>query len=127
MDLTNEEFTQQYLGTYSKTSYDPVHMYGDIAENIDWREKNAVTEVKNQGQCGSCWAFSAIGSLEGVHAIKTGNLEEFSEQALVDCSKSKDGNQGCNGGLMDYAFDYVEKNGIPAETAYPYKGRNGTC
>ena len=99
-------------------------MTGDIAASVDWREKGAVSAVKNQGQCGSCWAFSAVGALEGLNAISSGKLEEFAEQALVDCSKN--GNQGCSGGLMDYAFSFTEQ-GIPLESDYQYTGRNGAC
>jgi len=95
------------------------------ADEIDWVAKGAVTPVKNQGQCGSCWAFSSTGALEGLNFIKTGKLESFSEQYLVDCSKN--GNNGCNGGLMDYAFEYVEEHGIPLESDYKYTARDGYC
>jgi len=90
---------------------------------VDWRTKGAVTPVKNQGQCGSCWAFSTIGNLEGQHFKTTGKLESFSEQMLVSCSKQ---NSACQGGLMDYAFDYVSTvGGIALEANYGYVSGSG--
>jgi len=95
----------------------------EAASSIDWRTKGAVTDVKDQGQCGSCWSFSTTGALEGAYAIKNGKLVAFSEQQLVDCDKLGNGGRdhGCNGGIMDNAFDWIGKNnGLCTEDDYPY-------
>eukprot|EP01006_Ploeotia_vitrea_P047442 TRINITY_DN67127_c1_g1_i1.p2 TRINITY_DN67127_c1_g1~~TRINITY_DN67127_c1_g1_i1.p2 ORF type:complete len:133 (-),score=14.52 TRINITY_DN67127_c1_g1_i1:319-717(-) len=98
----------------------------DIANDVDWRNDGAVTGVKDQGRCGSCWAFSTTGNLEGLDKIAKGQLDSFSEQQLVDCSWGY-GNMGCNGGLMDNAFEYVGDKGITTEDQYPYKGKDQRC
>lgn len=134
-DLTTEEFAKTHFGyqkpekPWGNLKHLGTHVYsgGPLADSVDWTTKGAVTAVKNQGQCGSCWSFSTTGSLEGAHEIATGKLVSMSEEMLVDCSKQ---NHGCQGGSMDLAFEYVETNGICTESSYPYTaggGRSGTC
>merc|ERR1719440_2777211 len=130
-DMTNAEFVRKMNGFNARAMPKKdlnVELFdtSNLADSVDWTTKNAVTPVKNQGQCGSCWAFSTTGSTEGAYAIKTGTLKSFSEQELVDCAQSF-GNQGCNGGLMDNGFRYIEAKGDTLESTYAYTAKTGTC
>eukprot|EP00227_Mantoniella_beaufortii_P011945 CAMPEP_0197583560 /NCGR_PEP_ID=MMETSP1326-20131121/6440_1 /TAXON_ID=1155430 /ORGANISM="Genus nov. species nov., Strain RCC2288" /LENGTH=402 /DNA_ID=CAMNT_0043147801 /DNA_START=205 /DNA_END=1413 /DNA_ORIENTATION=+ len=132
-DLTTEEFKTMlgYKHTLmdAKPPVDPATWeFADVAPkpSVDWVKAGAVTAVKNQGQCGSCWAFSTTGSVEGIHAIKTGKLLAVSEEELVSCSHN--GNMGCSGGLMDNAFKWIVKNkGIDTEADWAYTAAAGKC
>jgi C1A family cysteine protease len=135
-DLTEEEFAARFVGglnlkpksrSLRATNYAPLNTTANPA-SVDWTTKGAVTPIKNQEQCGSCWAFSTTGSVEGAWFLSNGTLPSLSEQQLVDCSTAE-GNQGCNGGLMDDAFQYIIDNkGITTEDAYPYSASGpNTC
>ena len=95
------------------------------ADSLNWVDAGAVTPVKDQGQCGSCWAFSSTGSLEGAHFVASGELLSFSEQQLVDCSTIRYGNLGCNGGLQTGAYNYYKSHAAELESVYPYTSGNG--
>jgi len=131
-DLNTEEFGAQMCGykpelRTTAVFADEVEDAGFVGASVNWVTAGAVTPVKDQGQCGSCWAFSATGAIEGAVFIAKKTLTSVAEQQLVDCAGSH-GNQGCNGGLMDYAFDYVIANkGIGSEASYKYTARDGTC
>ncbi|XP_007037812.2 PREDICTED: vignain [Theobroma cacao] len=136
-DMTNHEFRNAYAGSKIKhhrmfqgtprgTGSFMYENVDRVPPSVDWRKKGAVTAVKDQGQCGSCWAFSTVVAVEGINQIKTNKLVSLSEQELVDCDTEE--NQGCNGGLMDIAFDFIQKKGgITTETNYPYEAEDGTC
>ena len=132
-DLTPQEFREQYVGglkaevgsygckTFSSTA-------SGAPSSIDWRSKNAVTSVKDQGQCGSCWTFSATGAVEGAWSISKGQLVDLSEQELVDCATGVSyGSHGCSGGTMEGAFKFVIEHGQCSLASYPYTAKDGNC
>ncbi len=127
-DLTQEEFQTSYLSTFPRVGmYESTYLPTDDLPNaIDWRDQNAVTQVKNQKSCGSCWAFSAIGAIESAWAISHNELVVLSEQQLVDCS-DKYGNLGCDGGFMVNAFEYVKDQGVSFSADYEYEGYRTEC
>jgi C1A family cysteine protease len=141
-DLTVEEFKSLHSGCYQSNTervqnqqaqqfrqkLNPYHQIDyrvlNLPDSVDWRQKGAVTDVKNQEQCGSCWAFSTTGALESLHYINSGQLLSFSEQQIVDCDKT-DG--GCEGGLPAQAFEYTANAGVETEQDYPYQAADGKC
>ncbi|XVF87342.1 hypothetical protein PTKIN_Ptkin18bG0112400 [Pterospermum kingtungense] len=135
-DLTNEEFHSLYTGYKNQpfesmsSSKPSTFCYGNLTAVptvVDWREKGAVTSVKDQGTCGCCWAFSAVAAIEGATKLKKGKLISLSEQQLVDCDINGE-DEGCEGGLMDNAFRFIKSNrGLTTEANYPYQGSEGTC
>ncbi|PON52002.1 Cysteine Protease [Parasponia andersonii] len=139
-DLTPGEFRRKFLGLKrlrlpTDAQKAPILPTNDLPTDFDWRDQGAVTEVKNQGSCGSCWSFSTTGALEGAHFLATGELVSLSEQQLVDCDHVCDPEEagscdaGCNGGLMTNAYEYTLKaGGLQREEDYPYTGTDrGPC
>lgn len=132
-DLSNQEYHSKYLGV----KVDPHQMMvrasnryaprsaDNLPESIDWRKQGAVVGVKDQAECDGCWAFSTIAAVEGINKIVTGNLTALSEQELLDCDRTI--NAGCDGGLTEYAFEFIVNNGIDTEEDYPFRGSNSTC
>jgi C1A family cysteine protease len=135
MDMSREEFQAQYIsGIQGEITKGDAYLGqleysgAELPDDVDWSDSahGAVTDIKDQGSCGSCWAFSTTGSLEGRTQIATGQLTALSEQQFVDCD-TKFGDQGCNGGLMDNAFQYAMQADICTESSYSYKGKGGSC
>ncbi|KAG6585186.1 hypothetical protein SDJN03_17919, partial [Cucurbita argyrosperma subsp. sororia] len=136
-DMSNYEFVNVYARS-NITHYRRLHgkrresasgfMYEkatDLPSFIDWRERGAVSDIKDQGRCGSCWAFSAVAAVEGINQIKTNQLLSLSEQELLDCNTR---NRGCYGGFMETAYNFIRRNGgIASENNYPYRGARGSC
>jgi len=131
-DLSSDEFSSRFAGVkrpenfYQGAAFRGNHTYEgeDLPEQVDWTQKSAVTEVKNQQKCGSCWSFAAAGALEGAYAIATGKLDSLSEQQFVDCD-SKD--HGCQGGLPSMAYQYAQDNALCTYSSYSYTATQGTC
>ncbi|PPS17593.1 hypothetical protein GOBAR_AA02983 [Gossypium barbadense] len=133
-DMTNHEFmsTRSSKVSHYRMLHGPRQMTDfrhdktdNLPPSIDWWTKGAVTGIKDQGKCGSCWAFSTVVAVEGINKIKTGELVTLSEQELVDCDKE---NQGCEGGLMEQAFQFIKQSdGITTENYYPYRAKDESC
>ncbi|XP_067687211.1 cathepsin L-like proteinase isoform X2 [Haliotis asinina] len=119
-DCFNEEVWASSANPYAYNTSD------GLPDRVDWSQKGYVTSVKNQGRCGSCWAFAAVGALEGQQYKKNKKSVNLSPQYLVDCS-SPQGNRGCSGGLPTKAYAYVILKGIATDKSYPYRGVAGAC
>ena len=129
-DLTQQEFAKIYLNlnydAMAVANFNPAHpSFSNAApDSFDWRDKGLVTPVRDQGMCGSCWAFSTVANLEGLYYKLKGVAVDLSEQNLVDCDTY---DSACNGGLMEYAFQWIKENGMETEEDYPYTGYKGSC
>lgn len=130
-DLMEDEFVAQYTGLLaSPPSLSDVNLgtlleVASLDDEVDWVKNGVVNPIKNQGQCGSCWAFSTVGTLESAYKISTGKLYSLAEQQLVDCDRSDD---GCSGGWPHTAYDsYYSNAGVCSELSYQYTGRDGSC
>jgi C1A family cysteine protease len=132
-DLSEDEFVAKYTGLLAKPlSLSDVDL-GALPEaelfddEVDWVQKGAVNPIKDQGQCGSCWAFSTMGTLESAYKISTGQLHSLAEQQLVDCDWDDD---GCSGGWPHTALEsygYLSKAGVCSESSYAYTAKKGYC
>jgi cathepsin F len=129
-DLTQQEFAKIYLNlnydAFAVANFNPAHAsFSNAApDSFDWRDKGYVTPVRDQGSCGSCWAFATVANLEGLYFKLKGQAVDLSEQILVDCDTY---DSACNGGLMEYAFQWLIENGMETEEDYPYTGYKGSC
>jgi KDEL-tailed cysteine endopeptidase len=141
-DLSIIEFEKQYLSFTSDNEYKTLSLDKDLnckvdntlnnifiesPDEFDWEKKNKVSCVKNQGKCGSCWAFSTVAAIESENAIVNNKLINLSEQELIDCAGDEYDNKGCGGGLMENAFHYVIDRGLCSEENYPYEGVDNIC
>jgi C1A family cysteine protease len=132
LDMTSEEFKKTYLNlkvqdlsTLKENSIGHLSRASNIPDSFNWVDKDVVNDVRNQGSCGSCWAFSSCGNIEGQYALKHSKKVVFAPQQLVDCDRAHDA--GCYGGFMEDAFKYLESNGLEQETDYQYTAKDGTC
>lgn len=130
-DLSEDEFIAMYTGLEKPLASEDSPTFGadgyaaDLEDAVDWTTRGAVNPIKNQGQCGSCWAFSTVGTLESAYQISAGTLYSLAEQQVVDCDKS---NSGCSGGWPHSAYDnYLSGVGMCSESSYPYSAQDGSC